>query len=584
MIEVEHLTKRYGSHTAVDDISFTVEDGGIYGLLGPNGAGKSTTMNIITGYISATDGTVKIDGHDIADEPAAAKACIGYLPELPPLYQDMTVQEYLLFVAELKGTRKKADRAAAVAHAAARAGLQGMEQRLIRNLSKGYRQRVGIAAALLGTPKIIILDEPTVGLDPAQMIEIRSLIRDLGKTHTVILSSHILSEVQTVCDRVLIIAHGRLVAQGTPEELAAQLTAKGTITATAQGSREAVVAAAGKVPGLTDLRVTDEKGGEVSFTAVSTAGTDLPPPKIPLRKPPQKKQTKRRRTAMKAIFKREVKSYFTGMIGWVVAAVSLFFLGLYYTNRNLLYASSDFASVLYTMTMILLFLLPAISMRSFAEERKNRTDQLLLTSPVSIPAIVAGKFLAEVAVFALPLAAAVLMPLILKAFGTVSLIAAYSAVLGYLLLGSACLAVGTWISALTENQILAYLATFGALLVAYIMDGIQTMFTTGNLLAFIAFMVVVLIASILVGVICKRLTAGVTVFCVGAVVLFILFRLRPAWLLTAFNAVLSALALFDPFQDIVGGMFSIPAIVYYLSVIGLFLFLTGQALERRRWN
>ena len=283
---------------------------------------------------------------------------------------------------------------------------------------------------------------------------------------------------------------------------------------------------------------------------------------------------------MKAIFKREVKSYFTGMIGWVVAAVSLFFLGLYYTNRNLLYASSDFASVLYTMTMILLFLLPAISMRSFAEERKNRTDQL----PVSIPAIVAGKFLAEVAVFALPLAAAVLMPLILKAFGTVSLVAAYSAVLGYLLLGSACLAVGTWISALTENQILAYLATFGALLVAYIMDGIQTMFTTGNLLAFIAFMVVVLIASILVGVICKRLTAGVTVFCVGAVVLFILFRLRPAWLLTAFNAVLSALALFDPFQDIVGGMFSIPAIVYYLSVIGLFLFLTGQALERRRWN
>ena len=275
LIEVEHLTKRYGSHTAVDDISFTVEDGGIYGLLGPNGAGKSTTMNIITGYISATDGTVKIDGHDIADEPAAAKACIGYLPELPPLYQEMTVQEYLLFVAELKGTRKKADRAAAVEHAAARAGLQGMEQRLIRNLSKGYRQRVGIAAALLGTPKIIILDEPTVGLDPAQMIEIRSLIRDLGKTHTVILSSHILSEVQTVCDRVLIIAHGRLVAQGTPEELAAQLTAKGTITATAQGSREAVVAAAGKVPGLTDLRVTDEKGGEVSFTAVSTAGTDL---------------------------------------------------------------------------------------------------------------------------------------------------------------------------------------------------------------------------------------------------------------------------------------------------------------------
>lgn len=287
---------------------------------------------------------------------------------------------------------------------------------------------------------------------------------------------------------------------------------------------------------------------------------------------------------MTAIFKREFKSCFTGMIGWVIAAVSLFFLGLYFTNRNLLYASSDFASVLYTMTMILLFLLPAISMRSFAEERKNKTDQLLLTSPVSIPAIVAGKFLAELAVFTLPLAAAVVMPLLLQAFGTVSLVAAYSALLGYLLLGGACLAVGTWISALTENQILAYLATFGVLLVAYLMNGIQTMFTTGNLLAFIVFMIVLLVASVLVGVICKRLAAGAVVFCAGAVVLFVLFQLRPAWLLTAFNAVLSALALFEPFKDIVGGMFSIPAIVYYLSVMGLFLFLTGQALARRRWN
>ncbi len=287
---------------------------------------------------------------------------------------------------------------------------------------------------------------------------------------------------------------------------------------------------------------------------------------------------------MTAIFKREFKSCFTGMIGWVIAAVSLFFLGLYYTNRNLLYASSDFATVLYTMTMIMLFLLPAISMRSFAEERKNKTDQLLLTSPVGIPSIVAGKYLAEVAVFALPLAAAVIMPLILTAFGTVSLVAAYSALLGYLLLGAACLAVGTWISALTENQILAYLATFGALLVAYLMNGIQTMFTTGNLLAFVVFMVIVLVAAILVGVSCKRLTAGLTVFCIGAAAVFILFLARPAWLLTAFNAVLDALALFEPFKDIVGGMFSIPAIVYYLSVIGLFLFMTGQALERRRWN
>lgn len=275
MIEVSHLTKRYGSHVAVDDISFTVDDGCIYGLLGPNGAGKSTTMNVITGYLSPTSGTVTINGHDIQEEPQAAKACIGYLPEIPPLYTDMTVREYLNFVAELKGVKKKADRAADVAKASEKAGLQEMQTRLIRNLSKGYRQRVGVAAALLGNPDIIILDEPTVGLDPAQMIEIRSLIHDLGKTHTVILSSHILSEVQTVCDRVLIISGGKLAAQGTPEKLAARLAAKGVISATAQGSREAVLKAAGSVPGLTDLRVTAEKGDEVSFTAASTDGGDL---------------------------------------------------------------------------------------------------------------------------------------------------------------------------------------------------------------------------------------------------------------------------------------------------------------------
>lgn len=275
MIEVSHLTKRYGSHVAVDDISFTVEKGYIYGLLGPNGAGKSTTMNVITGYLSPTSGTVTINGHDIQEEPQAAKACIGYLPELPPLYTDMTVREYLNFAAELKGVKKKADRAADVARVCEKAGLQGMENRLIRNLSKGYRQRVGVAAALLGNPEVIILDEPTVGLDPAQMIEIRTLIHDLGKSHTVILSSHILSEVQTVCDRVLIISGGKLAAQGTPEELAAKLSAKGVISATAQGNREQVLQAAQSVAGLTDLRVTAEKGDEVSFTASSHDGADL---------------------------------------------------------------------------------------------------------------------------------------------------------------------------------------------------------------------------------------------------------------------------------------------------------------------
>mgnify|MGYP000879649153 CR=1 FL=1 len=274
MIQVEHLTKRYGGHTAVDDISFTVEDGCIYGLLGPNGAGKSTTMNIITGYLSATDGTVTINGHDIAEEPAAAKACIGYLPEQPPLYQDMTVREYLLFVAELKGTRKKADRIAAVENACARTGLQEMEERLIRNLSKGYRQRVGIAQALLGSPQLIILDEPTVGLDPAQVIGIRKLIRELGKTHTVILSSHILSEVQAVCSRVLILSKGALVAEGTPEQLSEKLSPGIRLRVTALGSSDTVLPVVEAVPGITGVQLVSEADGEVTFTAETADTTD----------------------------------------------------------------------------------------------------------------------------------------------------------------------------------------------------------------------------------------------------------------------------------------------------------------------
>lgn len=220
MIEVSHLTKKYGSRLAVDDISFTVEDGQIYGLLGPNGAGKSTIMNILTGYLSATSGQVAVAGHPLPEEADAAKACVGYLPEQPPLYLEMTVQEYLDFAAELKGV-KKAERKEQVLKAARRTGLEAVLPRLIRSLSKGYRQRVGIAQALLGSPKLIILDEPTVGLDPAQVIEIRKLIRELGRAHTVILSSHILSEVQAVCQKVLVLSKGKLAASGTLEELTA---------------------------------------------------------------------------------------------------------------------------------------------------------------------------------------------------------------------------------------------------------------------------------------------------------------------------------------------------------------------------
>ena len=223
MIEINNLVKKYGDHVAVDDLSLTVEPGKIYGFLGPNGAGKSTTMNIITGYLGATSGEVKINGHDIFKEPEEAKKCIGYLPEIPPLYVDMTVREYLDFVAELKKLEKSL-RKRYVEEAMDTTGITDVGNRMIRNLSKGYRQRVGFAQAVLGYPEIIILDEPTVGLDPKQIIEIRDLIKKLGEKHTVILSSHILTEISAVCEHVFIISKGKLVASDSTENLLSMMS------------------------------------------------------------------------------------------------------------------------------------------------------------------------------------------------------------------------------------------------------------------------------------------------------------------------------------------------------------------------
>lgn len=225
MIQVENISKKYGDHTAVENLSFTVEKGQIYGFLGPNGAGKSTTMNIMTGYIAAGSGTVKINGFDILTEPEKAKKCIGYLPEIPPLYTDMTVYEYLMFVAELKKVPRK-ERMEHVEEIIERTQLEDAGGRLIRNLSKGFKQRVGLAQALIGYPEVLILDEPMVGLDPKQILEIRDLIKELSKEHTIILSSHILAEVSAVCDHIMIISRGKLVASGSPEELQGMMHTK----------------------------------------------------------------------------------------------------------------------------------------------------------------------------------------------------------------------------------------------------------------------------------------------------------------------------------------------------------------------
>lgn len=258
MIEISHLVKKYGGHYAVKDLDVTIRDGRIYGFLGPNGAGKSTTMNIITGYLAPTSGEVKIDGYDIMKEPEAAKKRIGYLPEVPPLYPDMTVGEYLRFAAQLKKI-PSGQRAKEVQRCMELAQLSEVKSRLIANLSKGYKQRVGLAQAVLGNPGIIILDEPTVGLDPKQMIEIRQLICSLGEKHTVILSSHILSEVSAVCDEILIISQGKLVASDTPEGLAEKQKGASILKLSAKGRKEDLENVLQNLPGTEGYTVRQEK-------------------------------------------------------------------------------------------------------------------------------------------------------------------------------------------------------------------------------------------------------------------------------------------------------------------------------------
>ena len=272
MIQVSHLTKYYGDFLAVNDLSFEIGDGHVYGFLGPNGAGKSTTMNIMTGCLSPTDGTVTIGGFDILEQPEAAKKLIGYLPEQPPLYPGETPQEYLTFVGEAKGLRGKELREE-IDSAVQSAGIENVRDRLIGTLSKGYRQRVGIAQALLGKPQVIILDEPTVGLDPIQIIEIRDFIKELGKTHTVILSSHILSEVQAVCEQVLIISKGKLVAFDTPENLEKLLLSSSGVTFQVEADKADAESILAQAEGISGWEVK-EADGVCGVTADLAEGQD----------------------------------------------------------------------------------------------------------------------------------------------------------------------------------------------------------------------------------------------------------------------------------------------------------------------
>ncbi len=288
MIEVENLVKKYGNHTAVDHLSFRVEKGQVYGFLGPNGAGKSTTMNIMTGYLAATEGKVKINGYDILTQPEEAKKCIGYLPEIPPLYPEMTVYEYLKFASELKGITKE-DRKKQMDEIMGMTMITDVSHRLIKNLSKGYKQRVGLAQAILGYPEVIILDEPTVGLDPKQIIEIRDLIRKLGENHTIILSSHILSEVSAICDHIMIISEGRLVASDSPQELQKLKTGASHLNITVLSNEKEVQKAIKNIEDINEI--TYKEDADMTHISIQTApdldirrevGTALVENKIPV--------------------------------------------------------------------------------------------------------------------------------------------------------------------------------------------------------------------------------------------------------------------------------------------------------------
>jgi ABC-2 type transport system ATP-binding protein len=275
LIEVKNLVKKYGEHLAVDDLSFTLEKGQILGFLGPNGAGKSTTMNILTGYISATEGTVVINGHDIFDEPEEAKKCIGYLPELPPLYHDMTVREYLNFVADIKSVKKNEKRQM-IDRIMRMTKITEVSERLIKQLSKGYKQRVGLAQAIVGFPEVIILDEPTVGLDPMQIIEIRDLIKELSKKHTIILSSHILSEISAICDQVMIINKGRLIVSDTPDNLSRHIGGSTGLHLEVKGEKDTVKKALENITEITKLEFDkNSKEGMVKLSAFSREESDI---------------------------------------------------------------------------------------------------------------------------------------------------------------------------------------------------------------------------------------------------------------------------------------------------------------------
>ena len=568
MIEVKNLTKRYGNHLAVDHLNFTVESGKIYGFLGPNGAGKSTTMNIMTGYLGATEGQVLIDGHDILKEPEEAKKNIGYLPEIPPLYMEMTVREYLEFAAELKGI-KKDKRESQIEEVIRLAKLRDVENRLIQNLSKGYKQRVGLAQAVLGFPEIIILDEPTVGLDPKQIIEIRELIRKLAKKHTVILSSHILAEVREVCDYIMIISGGKLVASDTTENLENMMSGKGQIEVEAKASRDEmdhIIRRTGKIKevkyrtsasGITTAQIT-AKGGEDIREELFLAFSHADVPMLTLN------QSK---TTLEEIFLELTQGSGNRMA------------------YNLNYGYPYFSYVLSGILFVYLVAIPILTMRCFAEDKKNKTDQMLLTAPVSLFEIVLGKYLAMVTITAVPCVIYLIFPLIIKAQGTAYIKVDYLAILVFFLLGCVYISIGMFVSSLTESVIIAAIGAFGILLLTYLWSGILNFIPSAAWANALAVAVLLTLVVLAVWNMTKNVViSGVLELIVLAGTLITYFVKKTVFE-SLLSTVLGKLELTEVFSNIADNhLLDVSGIILYLSLIVLFFFLTMQMIQKRRWS
>ena len=557
MIEVSNLVKKYGDHTAVDHLSFQIEKGKIYGFLGPNGAGKSTTMNMITGYIASTEGKVMIDGHDILEEPEAAKKCIGYLPEMPPLYFDMTVLEYMKFAADLKKIpRNQKDKQ--IKEVMDMVKITDMKDRLIKNLSKGYRQRVGLAQAILGYPEVIILDEPTVGLDPKQIIEIRDLIKGLKQKHTVILSSHILSEVRAVCDYVLIISHGKLVASDTPDNLERLAAGSNSLLMKVKGEKDTIRKALETIEGVTGVEMSYDSDEKLWKTKLSIQeNVDI------------------REKVFYAMAKANCPIY-----EMQVKRVSLEDVFLELTEGEKKSAGKPESA----LTFVFLIGVPILSMRVLAEERKQKTDQLLLTAPVSVWDIVFGKYLALVAVFAIPVVIMCVYPLIMSKFGTISYASAYTGILGFFLLGCANLAIGVFMSALTESQVIAAVLTFVFLFAFYMMNGISSFFSQTSMSTAVAFGLLIVAIAIIIYTMIKNVLISVVIGAVGEIALVIVYVVKSSIFQGGIQKVLNVFNLSGHYDNFTKGVFDVTGIVYFISVIAICLFLTMQSIQKRRWN